>query len=201
MSEPPLPNSPPPNCQSRMTATPINSHCAILPRSMKSFGTSMCRETYSFSLRFAVCRWCSKRIDAQPRVMGCSKLAGLFDRAIIRKAKPLLEWVNNSGADFHDHFRDQESLRPSSNPPLYGQSVNSAAEAVDRSLLDETDGTYTDASPKASFREALHDRKYTPLHTVNMTVRNDRLDQAPPESASTASTGKYESVRGGVWPA
>jgi hypothetical protein len=164
---------------------------------MKSFGTSMCRKTYSFSLRFAVCRWCSKRIDAQARVMGCRKLAGLFDRAIIRNAKPPLDWANDSGTDFHD----RESLRPSSMPPLYGQSVNWAAEAVDRSLQDETDGTYTDASPKASFREELHDRKYTLLHIVNRTVRNDRLDQAPPKSASTASTGKHESVRGGVWPA
>jgi len=56
---------------------------------MKSFGTSMCRETYSFSPRSAARHRCSSRSDAQLRGDLMWKLAGLFDRAIIREAKPL----------------------------------------------------------------------------------------------------------------
>jgi hypothetical protein len=105
-------------------------------------------------------------------------------------------WVNDFGADFHDH----ESRRLQSIPAKVWND-HSAEEVADRSPLDETDGTYTDALPKASLPEVRHDRKYTPLRIVNMTVRSDKLDPKLPKSALTASTGKHGSAVEGVWPA
>lgn len=108
------------------------------------------------------------------------KLAGLFDRAIIRKAKPLRDWVNDSDDDARGHQRRRP---PESSPLSNGQN---AEEVADRNPQGETDGTYTGALPKASSREVLPARQCRLLRTVNTMVRTDKLGQSSPKSASTA---------------
>jgi len=82
------------------------------------------------------------------------------------------------------------------------QAVKTLAEGeADHNRLGETGGTYSGASPKASFRETPHDQQYKQPHSVNTKVRIDKLVQAPPKSALKASFDRRESRIGGVWPA